>query len=270
MGVSLMTDQEIVKKVGSYVEVHLPEWIKSVQSGGSPENLDSAGSAGDVLEAAGEQGDLTAGPAERTGGLEEATNKLTEVTLGIADALKKQGDLIVSLAERTGGLEEVTKKLAERTGGLEEVSKQLAERTGALENAIEKQGEWIVSLAERTGGLEEVTKKLAERTEELSGRMIRVEEAIAGFTQGMSDFRVEMKQQGKRIDVMNERLIQLEESNRNQVNLVEKLLHQMDKRFEQTDKRFEEVHKRFGQLITAVVAGFGVISGLVTIYKFFG
>ena len=129
-----------------------------------------------------------------------------------------------------------------------------------------------------------MSRKLAERTEELSGRMIRVEEAIAGFTQGMSDFRVEMKQQGKRIDVMNERLtqleesnkkqnerlIQLEESNRNQVNLVEKLLHQMDKRFEQTDKRFEEVHKRFGQLITAVVAGFGVIGGLVTIYKFFG
>ena len=235
MGVSLMTDQEIVKKVGSYVEVHLPEWIKSARSGGLPENLDSAGSAGDDQEAAGKPRGLTTGPDERTGKLEETTNNLIMFTIEIVDALKKQGDLIVSLTERTGGLEEVT-------------------------------------------------KKLAERTEELSGRMIRVEEAIAGFTQGMSDFRVEMKQQGKRIDVMNERLtqleesnknqnerlIQLEESNRNQVNLVEKLLHQMDKRFEQTDKRFEEVHKRFGQLITAVVAGFGVIGGLVTIYKFFG
>ena len=214
MGVSLMTDQEIVKKVGSYVEVHLPEWIKSARSGGLPENLDSAGSAGDDQEAAGKPRGLTTGPDERTGKLEETTNNLTMFTIEVVDALKNQGDLIVSLAERTGGLEEVS-------------------------------------------------RKLAEQTEELSGRMIRVEEAIAGFTQGMSDFRVEMKQQGKRIDVMNERLIQLEESNRNQVNLVEKLLHQMD-------KRFEEVHKRFGQLITAVVAGFGVIGGLVTIYKFFG
>ena len=214
MGVSLMTDQEIVKKVGSYVEVHLPEWIKSAQSGGLPENLDSAGSAGDDQEAAGKPRGSTEDPDERTGKLEETTDNLTMFTIEIADALKNQSDLIVSLAERTGGLEEVS-------------------------------------------------RKLAERTEELSGRMIRVEEAIAGFTQGMSDFRVEMKQQGKRIDVMNERLTQLEESNRNQVNPVEKLLHQMD-------KRFEEVHKRFGQLITAVVAGFGVIGGLVTIYKFFG
>ena len=242
MGVSLMTDQEIVKKVGSYVEVHLPEWIRSAQSGGLPENLDSAGSAGDDQEAAGKPQGSTEDPDERTGRLEETTDNLTMFTIEIADELKKQGDLIVSLVERTGGLEEVTKQLAERTGGLEEVS-----------------------------------RKLAEQTEELSGLMIRVEEAIAGFTQGMSAFRVEMKQQGKRIDVMNERLtqleesnknqnerlIQLEESNRNQVNLVEKLLHQMD-------KRFEEVHKRFGQLITAVVAGFGVIGGLVTIYKFFG
>lgn len=228
MGVSLMTDQEIVKKVGSYVEVHLPEWIRSAQSGGLPENLDSAGSAGDDQEAAGKPRGSTEDPDERTGRLEETTDNLTMFTIEIADDLKKQG-------------------------------------------------EWIVSLAERTGGLEEVSRKLAEQTEELSGLMIRVEEAIAGFTQGMSAFRVEMKQQGKRIDVMNERLtqleesnknqnerlIQLEESNRNQVNLVEKLLHQMD-------KRFEEVHKRFGQLITAVVAGFGVIGGLVTIYKFFG
>lgn len=223
-----MTDQEIVKKVGSYVEVHLPEWIRSAQSGGLPENLDSAGSAGDDQEAAGKPRGSTEDPDERTGRLEETTDNLTMFTIEIADDLKKQG-------------------------------------------------EWIVSLAERTGGLEEVSRKLAEQTEELSGLMIRVEEAIAGFTQGMSAFRVEMKQQGKRIDVMNERLtqleesnknqnerlIQLEESNRNQVNLVEKLLHQMD-------KRFEEVHKRFGQLITAVVAGFGVIGGLVTIYKFFG
>ena len=115
MGVSLMTDQEIVKKVGSYVEVHLPEWIRSAQSGGLPENLDSAGSAGDDQEAAGKPRGSTEDPDERTGRLEETTDNLTMFTIEIADDLKKQGEWIVSLAERTGGLEEVSRKLAEQT-----------------------------------------------------------------------------------------------------------------------------------------------------------
>ena len=45
-----------------------------------------------------------------------------------------------------------------------------------------------------------------------------------------------------------ERIIRVEEGIKHQGELLEKLLHQMDKRFEQVDKRFEQVDKRFEQV----------------------
>ena len=45
-----------------------------------------------------------------------------------------------------------------------------------------------------------------------------------------------------------ERILNVELELKNQRDLIEKILHQIDKRFEQVDKRFEQVDKRFEQV----------------------
>ena len=45
-----------------------------------------------------------------------------------------------------------------------------------------------------------------------------------------------------------ERILNVELELKNQRDLIEKILHQIDKRFEQVDKRFEQVDKRFEEL----------------------
>ena len=45
-----------------------------------------------------------------------------------------------------------------------------------------------------------------------------------------------------------ERILNVEQELRAQRDLIEKVLHQIDKRFEQVDKRFEQVDKRFEEL----------------------
>ena len=47
---------------------------------------------------------------------------------------------------------------------------------------------------------------------------------------------------------LTERIVRVEESLKHQGEILEKILHQFDKRFEQVDKRFEQVDKRFEQV----------------------
>ena len=47
---------------------------------------------------------------------------------------------------------------------------------------------------------------------------------------------------------LQERAVRVEEELKGQRVLIEKLLHQFDRRFEQVDKRFEQVDKRFEQM----------------------
>ncbi len=47
---------------------------------------------------------------------------------------------------------------------------------------------------------------------------------------------------------LRERMVRVEEELRNQRELIQYIIEQMDKRFEQVDKRFEQVDKRFEQV----------------------
>ena len=47
---------------------------------------------------------------------------------------------------------------------------------------------------------------------------------------------------------VGEKIVRLEEAIKHQGDLLEKILHQMDRRFEQVDKRLEQVDKRFEQV----------------------
>ena len=47
---------------------------------------------------------------------------------------------------------------------------------------------------------------------------------------------------------LRERMVRLETSLEKQGEILQQMLHQMDKRFEQVDKRFEQVDKRFEEL----------------------
>ena len=47
---------------------------------------------------------------------------------------------------------------------------------------------------------------------------------------------------------VGEKIVRLEEAIKHQGDLLEKILHQMDRRFEQVDKRFEQVDKRLEQV----------------------
>ena len=47
---------------------------------------------------------------------------------------------------------------------------------------------------------------------------------------------------------LSERIIRVEEGLKHKGKLLEKLIHQIDKRFEQSDKRFESMDKRFEQI----------------------
>ena len=64
-----------------------------------------------------------------------------------------------------------------------------------------------------------------------------------------------------------ERIVRIEDELKNQRELIEKVLHQMDKRFEllqrEMDKRFEHVDKRFNLLTWVMGIGFTIITSLV-------
>lgn len=83
---------------------------------------------------------------------------------------------------------------------------------------------------------------------------------------------------------ISERLIHIEEGIKTQGILLEKLMHQIDKRFEQVDKRFESIQhnmdkrfedmqhymdKRFSQLQWTMGLGFTVLAALMGIFNFF-
>lgn len=56
--------------------------------------------------------------------------------------------------------------------------------------------------------------------------------------------------------LLAERMVRVEEALKHQGDLIEKILHQMDKRFEQVDKRFEQVDKRFEELRADMIIRF--------------
>ena len=86
-----------------------------------------------------------------------------------------------------------------------------------------------------------------------------------------------------------ERIVRVEEAIKHHGDILEKLIHQIDKRFEQVEKRFEQIDKRFEQVekrfeqidrrfeslegrfnrITAVITvGFLFMTALLSFYKF--
>ncbi len=79
-----------------------------------------------------------------------------------------------------------------------------------------------------------------------------------------------------------ERIVRVEEGLKSQGQILETILHQMDKRFEQVDKRFEQVDKRFEEfdkrfeqmnrninnLFFYITTTGVVLAGIMTLYKF--
>ena len=80
--------------------------------------------------------------------------------------------------------------------------------------------------------------------------------------------------------MLSERIVRVEEAIKYQGELIEKILHQNDKRFEQVDKRFEQVdkrfeelrgdmNKRFSQLQWTMGLGFTILAVLMGVFNFY-
>ena len=87
---------------------------------------------------------------------------------------------------------------------------------------------------------------------------------------------------GKHELELRERMIRVEESLKNQVeltargfDLMEKRFDQMDKRFDQVDKRFEQherrfesIDRKFNRITVMLTSGFAVLAVLISIFQF--
>ena len=84
--------------------------------------------------------------------------------------------------------------------------------------------------------------------------------------------------------MLTERIVRVEEGIKHQGDLLEKILHQMDKRFEQIDKRLEQMQinmdkrfdlmqasmdKRFSSLQWTMGLGFTILAALMGIFNFY-
>lgn len=110
-----------------------------------------------------------------------------------------------------------------------------------------------------------------ERELDLIERIVRLEE-------GQKDLKVQMDLRFQQVDKRFEDLLHSQDKRFEQVD---KRFEQVDKRFDQIDKRFEQADKRIEDLIHSMnrrfqthewIMGFGflLISSLVTIYQFLG
>ena len=94
-------------------------------------------------------------------------------------------------------------------------------------------------------------------TEVLSSRQL---ERIGSY---VKEHQARPDESARSFDCMG-RIIRLEEAVVRQGDLIEKLIHQIDRRFEQGERRIERIDKRISLMFTVMAAWFGWGRELVT------